>query len=98
MTPTDKSKEVNRLHRVKAVDSFNARFNLLLYHRIREGDHSPITNEELDDFDVYAQEMMRQEIIFQEDSLLPDWVKKFGVTLLTKYLALKRYMRKLINN
>lgn len=61
-----------------------------------EGDIS-CDNEEFNDFDAYAQEMTRQEIILQEDSLLPDWVKKFGVTLLTKYLALKRYVRKLMN-
>lgn len=63
MIPTDKSKEVDRLFRVKAGDSFRARFDLLLYHRIGQGNDDPISPTELEDFEISEHEDILKEYI-----------------------------------
>lgn len=51
MTKTSKTqKEIDRIYQQKAKQSFNSRFDLLLYSRIRNGISNEITNQELEDF------------------------------------------------
>jgi hypothetical protein len=53
MIPPDvDNKEVLKLYKTKAADSFRTRFDLLLFKRILENNHSEIENKELDAFRI----------------------------------------------
>lgn len=53
MIPPDvDTKEVFKLYKTKAADSFRTRFDLLLFKRILENNHAEINENELDDFQI----------------------------------------------
>ena len=55
--------DVSKLYRKKAGDSFKARFDLLLYHRITNDVTSPISYDELDQFLIEENEDCLKEYI-----------------------------------
>jgi hypothetical protein len=55
--------EIDRLYKIKAKESFKARFELLLFKHTIEGDNNPITESELDAFRIEDHEKVLKKYI-----------------------------------
>ena len=53
---------IDRLYKIKAKESFKARFDLLLFKHIIEGDNNPITVSELEAFKIEENEVFKKYI------------------------------------
>jgi hypothetical protein len=84
--------ETNKLYEIKAKESFKARFDLMLFKHIIEGNNNPITESELDSFKIEENESVLKQYIniyWQREDYKNDQIN--GKIINEIYLARKKW-------
>lgn len=92
MESQDDLREIERLYKIKAKESFKARFDLLLFKHIIEGDNDPISEPELDSFKIEEHEEVLNQYIniyWQKEDYKSDQIN--GMIINDIYLAMKKW-------
>jgi hypothetical protein len=85
-------REIKKLYEIKAKESFKARFDLLLFKHIIEGDKDPISEQKLDSFSIEKSVTVLKQYIniyWQRENYKDDQIN--GIIINEIYLAMKKW-------